>query len=299
MSLNLLPTELVYKIGNDYDLNLSTFRSINRFTYDVATAIAKNKLKQLTEKVLDFSQDIQNFIYNNLLSLKKDGKAKLQRITTTTALHIFNKAFTQLLSHNKEGLAIWNQLPLIEPANRFHSFMNTRKDSLEASKSLNALARRIPIKEFQEFFQAPEMKDLTHTERAQKVRVWLLEHKEDLEKINTLHLRGFGLKKIPKEILLFPNLKTLDLALNDFEEFPKELIQIKSLDRINLNNNKITKIPKELQNIDHRVIIDLSDNLISEFPTFDRDLKIFFHIEGNPIYDEVLSDSDSDSEFNF
>lgn len=64
-------------------------------------------------------------------------------------------------------------------------------------------------------------------------------------KITSLDLRFNNLKKIPKEIFLLPNIKELDIGFNFLQEIPKE-VALSKLETLDISTNNIKELPKEL-----------------------------------------------------
>lgn len=81
----------------------------------------------------------------------------------------------------------------------------------------------------------------------------------------TLDLEKQKLKKIPKEILNFPNLEKLILKRNYIKEVPKELSSLSRLSYLDLSSNNITELPKELSALKLDTLI-IWDNRIRSFP---------------------------------
>ncbi len=82
----------------------------------------------------------------------------------------------------------------------------------------------------------------------------------------TLDLEKQKLKKIPKEILNFPNLEKLILKRNYIKEVPKELSSLSRLSYLDLSSNNITELPKELSALKLDTLI-IWDNRIRNFPS--------------------------------
>lgn len=115
----------------------------------------------------------------------------------------------------------------------------------------------------------------------------------------TLEIEGFSrpvpimleipLKKLPREIKYFKNLKELYLSFHSLTILPKEIGKLNQLERLcitkcglrylcskigslitlkslTLSNNRLEKLPKELGNLKHLKILDLSFNSLKRLP---------------------------------
>lgn len=113
-----------------------------------------------------------------------------------------------------------------------------------------------------------------------------LKHSEQVYK---LVLRKKKYKTFPKEILMFKNLKYLDISKNDIKELPEDIYllshleyfacskcnlsklpksigKLKNLYYLNLNQNNLDSLPDEIGNLSNLKILDLWDNNLSYFP---------------------------------
>ncbi len=83
-------------------------------------------------------------------------------------------------------------------------------------------------------------------------------------KILGIKINGKDLVEIPKSLLSYPHLKTLDLSWNKIDTIPNDLNKFKNLEVLNLSHNKIrtsenTQLPPRIEKL------GLSSNLIEEF----------------------------------
>jgi Leucine rich repeat len=85
------------------------------------------------------------------------------------------------------------------------------------------------------------------------------------EGVFALKLKG-NLVELPKEVLLFKNLMSLNLKGNRIHALPKEIINLRQLQEINLSKNKIEIIPAEIFDLKSLKKLVLSENLIKELP---------------------------------
>lgn len=90
--------------------------------------------------------------------------------------------------------------------------------------------------------------------------------KEYPNKVFYLYLEARGYNKLPKEILNFKNLESLDLSGNKLTEFPSELVYSSNLRKIALGYNKINYITPEIGKLSKLEYIELKNNNISELP---------------------------------
>jgi|688.fasta_scaffold169250_1 Leucine-rich repeat (LRR) protein len=86
-----------------------------------------------------------------------------------------------------------------------------------------------------------------------------LEYKGQVKHLN---LSNQKLKKIPKEVFEFPNLKTLDLSNNKITVLPSQLGLLTRLEEIYLTKNKIDELPKEIGNLKRLRILKMRNNLL-------------------------------------
>jgi Leucine-rich repeat (LRR) protein len=126
----------------------------------------------------------------------------------------------------------------------------------------------------------------------------------------TLKLRESGLKKFPKEVVEFPNLKYLDLAMNDFDTVPDEIGQLthltdfitayssvkyispaignlKKLRNINMIDNNLTYLPDSICALPALEMLILKGNKITHLPQNIHHLTALKYLavlddEGNP-----------------
>ena len=85
------------------------------------------------------------------------------------------------------------------------------------------------------------------------------------DNVFALRLKG-NLSELPKEVLQFTNLRSLNLKGNRIHNLPKEITSLENLKKIDLSKNKLEVIPKEIFEIKSLKILVLSENLIAELP---------------------------------
>lgn len=90
-----------------------------------------------------------------------------------------------------------------------------------------------------------------------------LEYKGQVKHLN---LSNQKLKKIPKEVFEFPNLRTLDLSNNKITELPKEIGLLTKLEELNLTKNKIDEMPKEIGLLTRLLILKFRGNSLYTLP---------------------------------
>jgi Leucine-rich repeat (LRR) protein len=98
-------------------------------------------------------------------------------------------------------------------------------------------------------------------------------------KVFRLDLSGQGLKSIPPEAFLFPNLQELNLSQNSITELPKEIGNLKNLKYLNLYKNKIQKLPPEIVELRKLEVLLLGKNRLQQFPSLFRGLKNLIYLD--------------------
>ncbi len=79
-----------------------------------------------------------------------------------------------------------------------------------------------------------------------------------------LDLSKIGLRAVPREVLLIPELEQLNLSNNHINEIPDFLFDLKNLKILSLQNNRIKVVPGGIRRLQNLVRIDLNDNVIDE-----------------------------------
>jgi len=74
------------------------------------------------------------------------------------------------------------------------------------------------------------------------------------------------LTKIPIEINLLENLKTISFDNHKLTEIPKGLFDLKCLTKLMIRGNLITKIPKDISRLTNLKLLNLGDNQIKSIP---------------------------------
>jgi Leucine-rich repeat (LRR) protein len=110
-----------------------------------------------------------------------------------------------------------------------------------------------------------------------------LEYKGQVKHLN---LSNQKLKKIPKEVFEFPNLRTLDLSNNKLTELPKEIGLLTKLEELNLTKNKIDEMPKEIGNLNRLLILKFRSNSLYVLPKEIGKLSRLEQVDlnGNPLW---------------
>ena len=110
-----------------------------------------------------------------------------------------------------------------------------------------------------------------------------LEYKGQVKHLN---LSNQKLKKIPKEVFEFPNLRTLDLSNNKITEIPKEIGQLTKLEELNLTKNKIDELPKEIGNLSRLLVLKFRNNGLFTLPKEIGELGRLETVDlnGNPLW---------------
>ena len=104
--------------------------------------------------------------------------------------------------------------------------------------------------------------------------------------VKHLNLSGQKLKKIPKEVFEFPNLRTLDLSNNKITVLPAELGLLTKLEELIITKNKIDEIPKEIGNLKRLLVLKCRGNSIYTLP---KEIGLLGRLEtvdfnGNPLW---------------
>jgi hypothetical protein len=137
------------------------------------------------------------------------------------------------------------------------------------------------------------------------------------EDIETLSLWGQFRDSIPKELVLFKNLKSLDLRANrvrpkDFEriasmenleelyldkseltEVPLPILKLKKLRILSLTQNPISELPRELLQLTSLEVLHLGRNNFKEFPPV---LKEMYHLKDLSFYGSNIPEKERESE---
>jgi Leucine-rich repeat (LRR) protein len=126
----------------------------------------------------------------------------------------------------------------------------------------------------------------TGTESEESVFTDLKAALEYKGQVKHLNLSGQKLKKIPKEVFEFPNLRTLDLSNNKITEIPKEIGLLTKLEQLNLTKNKIDELPKEIGSLKRLLILKFRNNGLFTLPKEIGELVRLETVDfnGNPLW---------------
>ena len=94
----------------------------------------------------------------------------------------------------------------------------------------------------------------------------LIEAVKNPQKVVHLSLRHQKLLEMPKELLLMPNLKTLDLGRNYIKEIPTWINQLVGLKELIMDRNDLEQLPPEIGKLVQLEKLDLWNNNLSYFP---------------------------------
>jgi len=110
-----------------------------------------------------------------------------------------------------------------------------------------------------------------------------LEYKGQVKHLN---LSNQKLKKIPKEVFEFPNLRTLNLSNNKITEIPKEIGLLTKLEELNLTKNKIDELPKEIGKLTRLLVLKFRNNGLFALPKEIGELGRLETVDfnGNPLW---------------
>lgn len=84
-----------------------------------------------------------------------------------------------------------------------------------------------------------------------KVREWMDINRELLGRVTELHLSSQSMRRLPKEIALFVNLKKLWISNNSLRFVPEELKHLLRLEKLNLGRNCIQEFPEKIGDLVH------------------------------------------------
>jgi Leucine-rich repeat (LRR) protein len=98
-------------------------------------------------------------------------------------------------------------------------------------------------------------------------------------KVFRLDLSGKGLKSIPPETFLFPNLQELNLSQNSITELPKEIKNLKNLKYLNLYKNKLQKLPPEIVELKKLEVLLVGKNRLEQLPSWFGALKNLIYLD--------------------
>ena len=102
-----------------------------------------------------------------------------------------------------------------------------------------------------------------------------------------ISLSDLGLSKLPRPLISFPNLKSLDCSKNNLQSFGKDLITLKSLERLDLSFNKLKELPQEIYLLNKLEFLDLSSNLFEELDYALFGLLDSINIDSNPLKERM------------
>ncbi len=94
-----------------------------------------------------------------------------------------------------------------------------------------------------------------------------------LPKLESFSAINFGMKKFPKAIFLWSNLKFLNLQNGNFKCLPEKIDQLYKLEHLNISNNKIEKLPEQIGNLHNLKSLGISQNNLRTLPASICNLK--------------------------
>lgn len=86
---------------------------------------------------------------------------------------------------------------------------------------------------------------------ATMIRECMNSNKELLGRVTELHLDGEWIRRLPKEITLFVNLKNLGVSTSSLRFVPEELKQLVRLEKLNLGRSFIQEYPEKIGDLVH------------------------------------------------
>jgi Leucine-rich repeat (LRR) protein len=108
--------------------------------------------------------------------------------------------------------------------------------------------------------------NLSITEKASQIRLFLETHQTECSQISTLVAVEIGLTMIPSEVCSLTNLRELILADNEIRFIPPEFTSLINLRTLDLSGNKISFIPPEISSLTNLKDLDLCSNKIPTIP---------------------------------
>jgi hypothetical protein len=100
-----------------------------------------------------------------------------------------------------------------------------------------------------------------------------ISHSNEVHRIKYINLDGWSLKRIPKAILNFQDLKGLSLRFNQLRRIPAEISNLKKLKYLYLDYNYLNALPDEIGMLSLLNSLDLAYNNISELPESLKNLR--------------------------
>jgi Leucine-rich repeat (LRR) protein len=100
----------------------------------------------------------------------------------------------------------------------------------------------------------------------QEIRQYMNEHAEELLEIKKLSLSKLKLTHIPKEILLFKNLKILNISQNLLEFLPDWMGELEELETINISKNRLYNLPPSFYKLKKLKTILIHSNKLTHVP---------------------------------
>ena len=157
----------------------------------------------------------------------------------------YNKRAFEIIrsSSQREGLPTRSKVNLLEiSAKTLIEIRNWVKDK-DLINVTKKIADKIP--ELRAFLR--ETRESSTTEKATRIREWFDQNQGLLNTIHFLELSRLNLNAIPKELLKFTNLQSLDLSYNKIRKIEKLPATLKLL---HLGNNRISKIENLTPNLE-------------------------------------------------
>lgn len=87
------------------------------------------------------------------------------------------------------------------------------------------------------------------------------------DSVISLSLVNKGLTTLPNEILLFKNLKVLDISSNNINNLPDWLGKMACLEELYCRSNKIDKLPLDICNLKNLTVLDFWNNNVVSIPS--------------------------------
>lgn len=87
-----------------------------------------------------------------------------------------------------------------------------------------------------------------------------------LTELNHLSFAYIDFKEFPKELLIFNNLKALELGLTNINKLPNDLNKLEKLEFLCLRLNNLETLPNSIVLMNNLKVLDLGNNLFEKLP---------------------------------
>lgn len=108
--------------------------------------------------------------------------------------------------------------------------------------------------------------DLTPSEAGFYKTTGIPKSKRQLMALRFIHLPNAGIREIPAELSVLPNVQGICFDDNEIHELPDSICKMQTVSMLHLENNFIERIPEAIGNMASLTLIDLDGNNISRLP---------------------------------